>query len=113
MHAEITRLRQLGSDFDDLHGEIRSLALTPGTEARPQLTSTITAAKKLVHRATECLAVLDGSQYTAAPGCRPALEALASVYSATVASSEESQWLSQAAFTSCDSNSSLIPPRLP
>ena len=89
MHAEITRLRQLGSDFDDLHSEVRSLALTPGTEARHQLTSKITATNELVHRAMECLAALDGSQYTAVPGSRPALEALASVvYSAIVASSD-------------------------
>jgi hypothetical protein len=89
MHAEITRLRQLGSDFDDLHSEVRSLALTPGTDARQQLTSKIVATNELVHRAMECLAALDGSQYTAVPGSRPALEALASVvYSATVASSD-------------------------
>ncbi|MET9761748.1 hypothetical protein ABZ016_22250 [Streptomyces sp. NPDC006372] len=89
MHAEITRLRQLGSDFEELHSEVRSLTLAPGTDARQQLSSKIVATNELVHRAMECLAALDGSQYTAVPGSRPALEALASVvYSATVTSSD-------------------------
>ncbi|MER6714599.1 hypothetical protein [Streptomyces sp. NPDC000877] len=89
MHAEITRLRQLGSDFEELHSEVRLLTLAPGTDARQQLTSKIVATNELVHRAMACLAALDGSQYTAVPGSRPALQALASVvYSATVASSD-------------------------
>lgn len=62
-----------------MHSEIRSLALTPGTDARQQLTSKIVATNELVQRAMERLAALDGSQYTAVPGSRPSLEALASV----------------------------------
>jgi hypothetical protein len=62
-----------------LHSEIRSLTPTPGTPARQQLTSKIVATNGLVHRAMERLAALDGSQYTAVPGSRPSLEALASV----------------------------------
>ncbi|MGI5438698.1 hypothetical protein ACQEV4_15160 [Streptomyces shenzhenensis] len=49
--AEIARLRQLGSDFEDLHSEIRSLALTPGTDARQQLTAKIVDTNELVHQA--------------------------------------------------------------
>ncbi|MEU9383451.1 hypothetical protein AB0D38_21785 [Streptomyces sp. NPDC048279] len=77
--AEIARLRQLGSDFEDLHSEIRSLALPPGTDARQQLTAKIVDTNELVQQAMCRLAALDGSQYTAVPGSRPALEALASV----------------------------------
>jgi hypothetical protein len=77
--AEIARLRQLGSDFEDLHSEIRSLALTPGTDARQQLTAKIVDTNELVHQAMFRLAAVDGSQYTAVPGSRPGLEALASV----------------------------------
>ncbi|WP_215449422.1 hypothetical protein [Streptomyces sp. ATCC 21386] len=89
LQAEIARLRQLGSDFEDLHSEIRSLTLTPGTDARQQLTSKIVATNELVQRAMERLGTLDGSQYTAVPGSRPALEALASVVSAaSVAASD-------------------------
>lgn len=65
-----------------MHSEIRSLTLIPGTDARQQLTSKIVATHELVQRAMERLAALDGSQYTAVPGSRPALEALASVVSA-------------------------------
>ncbi|MGA5200600.1 hypothetical protein [Streptomyces variegatus] len=79
LQAEIARLRQLGSDFEDLHSEIRSLALTPGTDARQQLTAKIVDTNELVQQAMLRLAALDGSQYTAVPGSRPALEALASV----------------------------------
>lgn len=79
LNAEIACLRQLGSDFEDLHGEIRSLTLTPGTDARQQLTSKIVATHELLQRAMERLGALDGSQYTAVPGSRPSLEALASV----------------------------------
>ncbi|MDX2877903.1 hypothetical protein [Streptomyces ipomoeae] len=79
LNAEIARLRQLGSDFEDLHSEIRSLTLTPGTAARQQLTSKIVATHELVQQAMERLGALDGSQYTAVPGSRPSLEALASV----------------------------------
>ncbi|PIM71294.1 hypothetical protein CTU88_14335 [Streptomyces sp. JV178] len=82
LNAEIARLRQLGSDFADLHSEIRSLTLTCGTAARQQLTSKIVATHELVQRSMERLAALDGSQYTAIPGSRPALEALASIVSA-------------------------------
>ncbi|WP_051814335.1 hypothetical protein RFN58_34235 [Streptomyces iakyrus] len=62
-----------------MHSEIRSLTLAPGTEARQQLTSKIVTTNQLVQRAMERLAALDGSQYTAVPGSRPSLEALASV----------------------------------
>jgi hypothetical protein len=65
-----------------MHSEIRSLTLAPGTDARQQLTSKIVATHELAQRAMERLAALDGSQYTAVPGSRPALEALASVVSA-------------------------------
>ncbi|CAM5569890.1 hypothetical protein [Streptomyces aurantiogriseus] len=82
LHAEIARLRQLGGDFENLHSEIRSLALTPGTDARQQLTSKVLATHELVQRAIERLDALDGSEYTAVPGSRPALELLASVVSA-------------------------------
>ncbi|MDX2820375.1 hypothetical protein PV416_04570 [Streptomyces ipomoeae] len=89
LNAEIARLRQLGSDFEDLHSEIRSLALTPGTDARQQLTSKIVATHGLVQRAMERLGALDGSQYTAVPGSRPSLEALASVvFAASLAASD-------------------------
>ncbi|MDO0936412.1 hypothetical protein QQY66_33690 [Streptomyces sp. DG2A-72] len=82
LQAEIFRLRQLGSDFEDLHSEIRSLTLTPGTDARQQLTAKIVDTNELVQQAMFRLAALDGSQYTAVPGSRPSLEALASVVSA-------------------------------
>ncbi|NGO45123.1 hypothetical protein G6048_24185 [Streptomyces sp. YC419] len=82
LHAEIARLRQLGSDFEDLHGEIRSLTLTPGSDARQQLTSKILATHARVQQAMERLAALDGSQYTAISGSLPALEALSSIVSA-------------------------------
>lgn len=62
-----------------MHSEIRSLALTPGTDARQQLTAKIVDTNELVQQAMFRLAALDGSQYTAVPGSRPALEALASV----------------------------------
>jgi hypothetical protein len=89
LQAEIARLRELGSDFEDMHSEIRTLALTPGTDARQQLTSKIVATNELVRRAMDRLDALDGSQYTAVPGSRPALEALASVVSAaSVAASD-------------------------
>ncbi|HEX5566970.1 MAG TPA: hypothetical protein VFY14_08635 [Streptomyces sp.] len=65
-----------------MHSEIRSLTPASGTDARQQLTSKIVATHELVRRAMERLAALDGSQYTAVPGSRPALEALASVVSA-------------------------------
>jgi hypothetical protein len=42
LKAEITRLRQLGSDFKAMHSNIRSLALKLGTYARRQITSHIT-----------------------------------------------------------------------
>ncbi|MGC5244242.1 hypothetical protein ACPXCH_31290 [Streptomyces albogriseolus] len=82
LQAEIARLRQLGSDFEDLHSEIRSLALAPGTHARQQLTAKIVDTNELVQQAIFRLATLDGSQYTAVPGSRPVLELLASVVSA-------------------------------
>ncbi|MFI5795885.1 hypothetical protein [Streptomyces sp. NPDC051677] len=89
LNAEIARLRQLGSDFEDLHSEIRSLTLTPGTDARQQLTSKIVATHELVQQAMERLGALDGSQYTAVPGSRPTLEALASVaLAASIAASD-------------------------
>ncbi|MER5215354.1 hypothetical protein ABT063_33610 [Streptomyces sp. NPDC002838] len=89
LQAEIARLRQLGSDFEDLHSEIRSLALTPGTDARQQLTAKIVDTNELVQQAMFRLAALDGSQYTAIPGSRPALELLASVVlAASVAASD-------------------------
>ncbi|MER5211069.1 hypothetical protein ABT063_10900 [Streptomyces sp. NPDC002838] len=89
LQAEITRLRQLGSDFEDLHSEIRSLALTPGTDARQQLTAKIVDTNELVQQAMFRLAALDGSQYTAVPGSRPALELLASVVlAASIAASD-------------------------
>ncbi|MEU9396948.1 hypothetical protein AB0D86_44030 [Streptomyces sp. NPDC048324] len=72
-----------------MHSEVRSLTLTPGTNARQQLTSKIVATNELVHRAMERLAALDGSQYTAVPGSRPSLEALASVVlAASIAASD-------------------------
>ncbi|MGW7169955.1 hypothetical protein ACWGH3_32695 [Streptomyces sp. NPDC054884] len=83
LQAEIARLRQLGSDFEDLRSEIRSLALTPGTGACQQLTVKIVDTNELVQQAMFRLAALDGSQYTAVPGSRPALELLASVVLAT------------------------------
>ncbi|MEU9189254.1 hypothetical protein AB0D14_32860 [Streptomyces sp. NPDC048484] len=87
--AEIARLRQLASGFEDLHSEIRSLVLTPGTDARQELTAKIVATNELVQQATVRLAALDGSQYTAVPGSRPALDALASVVlAASVAASD-------------------------
>ncbi|MEV0641625.1 hypothetical protein AB0I77_43235 [Streptomyces sp. NPDC050619] len=82
LKAEYTRLMQLGSNFEDLHSEIRSLTLTPGTDARQQLTAKIGDTNELVQQAMFRLAALDGSQYTAIPGSRPALELLASVVSA-------------------------------
>ncbi|MCQ9185647.1 hypothetical protein KMT30_42795 [Streptomyces sp. IBSBF 2953] len=89
LHAEIQHLRQLGSDFADLHAEVRSLPLIPGTDTRRQLTSKILAVNGLVEQLMERLAALDGSQYTAVPGSRPALEALASVvHAATTAASD-------------------------
>ncbi|MEU9246956.1 hypothetical protein [Streptomyces sp. NPDC048385] len=89
LNAEIARLRQLGSIFEDLHTEIRSLTLTPGTDARQQLTAKITATNELAQQTMERLAALDGSQYAAVPGSRPALEALASiVVAASVAASD-------------------------
>ncbi|GGZ79512.1 hypothetical protein [Streptomyces bluensis] len=89
LNAEIARLRQLGRDFEDLHSEIRSLTLTPGTDARQQLTSKIVATHGLVQRAMERLGALDGSHYTAVPGSRPSLEALASVvFAASLAASD-------------------------
>ncbi|MFF3332744.1 hypothetical protein ACFYWX_24810 [Streptomyces sp. NPDC002888] len=65
-----------------MHSEVRSLTLTPGTDARQQLTSKILSTNELVQQAMERLAALDGSQYAAVPGSRPALDALASVVSA-------------------------------
>jgi len=89
LQAEIARLRQLGSEFEDLHSEIRSLTLTPGTDARQQLTAKIVDTNELVQQAMFRLAALDGSQYTAVPGSRPALEALASVVeAASIAASD-------------------------
>lgn len=82
LQAEIARLRQLGSDFEDLLSGIRSLALTPGSNACQQLTAKIVDTNELVQQAMFRLAALDGSQYTAVPGSRPALELLASVVSA-------------------------------
>jgi hypothetical protein len=89
LHAEIQHLRQLGSDFADLHAEVRSLPLTPGTDTRRQLTSKILAVNGLVEQLMGRLDTLDSSQYTAVPGSRPSLELLASVVrTATIASSE-------------------------
>ncbi|MFJ6898119.1 hypothetical protein [Streptomyces hokutonensis] len=89
LHAEIARIRQLGSDFADLHNDIHSLPLTPGTETRRQLTEKILAVNGLVEQLTERLDTLDGSQYAAIPGSRPSLELLASmVHTAAIASSE-------------------------
>ncbi|MFI8307726.1 hypothetical protein ACIF80_30775 [Streptomyces sp. NPDC085927] len=81
LSAEVARLRELGSDFEDLHSEVRSLTLTPGTDARQQITSKIMVINELVRRALEHLDVLDGSQYTTVPGSRPSLEALAAIVS--------------------------------
>ncbi|KUM99920.1 hypothetical protein AQI95_36000 [Streptomyces yokosukanensis] len=87
LKAEVARLRQLGSDFQDAHSTARSLTLSPGTDALRQLVPQITAVNGLAGQAMERLAALDGSQYTAVPGSRPALELLASVvYSASIAS---------------------------
>lgn len=89
LSAEIARLRQLGSDFADLHSEIHSLPATPGADTRRHLTDQIVATNELVHRAMERLTALAGSQYTTVPGSRPALEALASVaYAASIAASD-------------------------
>ncbi|WP_053852967.1 hypothetical protein, partial [Streptomyces sp. NRRL B-24085] len=89
LQAEIAHLRQLGSAFEDLHSEGRSLTLTPGTDARQQLTSKILATNELVQQAMERLAALDGSQYAAVPGSRPSLDALASVvFAASIAASD-------------------------
>ncbi|MFC9502750.1 hypothetical protein [Streptomyces sp. NPDC057002] len=89
MTAEVGRLRHLGSDFEVLLGEIRSLTLAPGTDARQQLTRRVVATHDPVQRAMERLAALDGSQYTAVPGSRPTMEALASVVdAASVAASD-------------------------
>ncbi|MDX3523257.1 hypothetical protein [Streptomyces scabiei] len=89
LSAEIAQLRQLGSDFEDLYSEVRSLTLTPGTDLRRQLTAHIVTANELVQRTMERLAILDRSPYTAVPGSRPALEALASVvYAASIAAAD-------------------------
>ncbi|MFM9582523.1 hypothetical protein [Streptomyces caniscabiei] len=45
-----------------MHSKVRSLTLTPGTDARQQLTSKILATNELVQQAMERLAALDGSQ---------------------------------------------------
>ncbi|MFM9571773.1 hypothetical protein ACKI1I_17480 [Streptomyces turgidiscabies] len=72
-----------------MHSEGRSLTLTPGTDARQQLTSKILATNELVQQAMERLAALDGSQYAAVPGSRPSLDALASVvFAASIAASD-------------------------
>ncbi|WP_327745485.1 hypothetical protein OHO28_45130 [Streptomyces europaeiscabiei] len=72
-----------------MHSEVRSLTLTPGTDARQQLTSKILSTNELVQQAMERLAALDASQYAAVPGSRPSLEALASVvFAASIAASD-------------------------
>ncbi|WP_411150570.1 hypothetical protein [Streptomyces sp. A30] len=72
-----------------MHSEVRSLTLSPGTDARQQLTSKILATNELVQQAMERLAALDGSQYAAVPGSRPSLDALASVvFAASIAASD-------------------------
>ncbi|MER6531648.1 hypothetical protein [Streptomyces sp. NPDC001508] len=87
--AEVAQLRQLGSDFEQRHSQVRSLALTPGTEARRQLTTQIAATNDLTRRVMERLATLDCSQYSQIPGSRPALDALASlVESAALAAAD-------------------------
>ncbi|MCL6737719.1 hypothetical protein [Streptomyces neyagawaensis] len=89
LSTEIAQLRELGSDFADLHSEVRSLTPTPGTDLRRQLMAHIVTVNELVQRTMERLAVLSGSQYTIVPGSRPALEALASViYTASVAAAD-------------------------
>ncbi|MDX2515959.1 hypothetical protein [Streptomyces stelliscabiei] len=82
-----------------MHSEVRSLTLTPGTDARQQLTSKILATNELVQQAMERLAALDGSQYAAVPGSRPSLEALAaSIAASDLASALEANPLEGAAF---------------
>ncbi|GAA4781858.1 hypothetical protein [Streptomyces ziwulingensis] len=86
LEAEATRLRTLGSDLEDLHSTILHLRLQPGTDARQKITTAIVTTNRLVERALERLEALARSQYTAVPGSRPSLEALASVvHTATTA----------------------------
>lgn len=86
LETEITRLRTLGSDFEDLHSDVLHLRLRPGADARQKITTAIMTTNRLVGRALERLEALARSQYTAVPGSRPSLEAMASVvHAATTA----------------------------
>ncbi|MFK0121159.1 hypothetical protein [Streptomyces sp. NPDC090994] len=79
LETEVTRLRTLGSDFEDLHSDVLHLRPKPGPDAQQKITTVIVATNALVERALERLDALAGSQYTAVPGSRPSLEAMASV----------------------------------
>ncbi|MBT2409337.1 hypothetical protein J7I94_01965 [Streptomyces sp. ISL-12] len=86
LETEVTRLRTLGSDFEDLHSDVLHLRPKPGADARQKITTAIVTTNQLVGRALERLEALAGSQYTAVPGSRPSLEAMVSVvHAATTA----------------------------
>ncbi|CAL9417051.1 hypothetical protein [Streptomyces sp. enrichment culture] len=86
LEAEATRLRTLGSDFEDLHSNVLHLRLKPGADTRQKIATVIVTTNRLAERALEQLEALARSQYTAVPGSRPSLEAMTSVvHAATTA----------------------------
>ncbi|MFE1407818.1 hypothetical protein ACFW5D_30175 [Streptomyces sp. NPDC058770] len=89
---QIDHLRTLGNDFNALRSTVTALDAQPGSGMLQQLGPKILAAHELIGRTLVRLSALDGSQYTAVPGSRAALETLGEVVvSASVAAAQLSR----------------------
>ncbi|MFE4664520.1 hypothetical protein ACFRI7_11860 [Streptomyces sp. NPDC056716] len=89
LNAETILLHGLADALENVHSDVRSLDLTPGSELRRQITRQIIAVNALAAQAMDRLAALDGSQYTTLPGSRTTVKALTStVHSTTIAAAE-------------------------
>lgn len=91
---EISKLRRLGTDFDEMHRIIRSLKINRGSNILKTIAPLIEAAHELTQGLLTRLQALHESEYAAVPGARGTLQALTStVHSTTLAASHLSEAL--------------------
>ncbi|MDT0382563.1 hypothetical protein RM572_27780 [Streptomyces sp. DSM 42041] len=76
---QIDHLHRLGDNFTAQQQAVQRVEPEPGTELLRHLSPILPAVHDLVTQSLTRLTVLDGSQYTAAPGARAALDALSSL----------------------------------
>ncbi|MFD3415314.1 hypothetical protein [Streptomyces cyaneofuscatus] len=89
LDKRIEYLRQLGSDFGDLHYKILYVNVACGHPALHTLSTLFYRAQGLATRLTAQVSHLDGSPYVQVPGSRESLDALrAAIGTASVAAAD-------------------------